>query len=53
MVFPGNPVIPGNPVRVHYHVDYDIETGEVSGSLLDFPGTPMLNTCHPIAQVCN
>ena len=52
-VIPGNPVVPGNPVRLHYHVDFDAVSGDVSGSFIDFPGNPILNTCTPIAQVCN
>jgi hypothetical protein len=50
---PGNPVIPGNPIRVHVHVDYNAATGDASGALVDFPNTPTFNTCSAIAQVCN
>ena len=53
LVIPGNPVVPGNPVRLHYHVDFDTTSGDVSGALIDFPASPILNTCTPIAQVCN
>lgn len=52
VVTPVNPIIPGNPMRVHYHVDYDT-AGNVSGSLIDFPINTIINACHPIAQVCN
>jgi hypothetical protein len=50
---PANPVIPGNPIRVHVHVDYASATGEASGATVDFPDTPTFNMCSAIAQVCN
>jgi hypothetical protein len=51
-IIPGNPVFPPNPIRVHYHVDYDT-AGNVSGSLVYLPISPIVAACHPIAQVCN
>ena len=49
---PGNPVMPTNPVRVHLHVDYDPFTGAALGSTVDFPATPLADTCTTTAQVC-
>ena len=53
VAWPSNPGYPGNPVRVHFHVDYDAASGNVSGASIDFPSNPVLGACHPVAQVCN
>jgi hypothetical protein len=33
-------------------VDFDPATGDVSGSAIDYPTSPIISTCTAIAQVC-
>jgi hypothetical protein len=42
-ITPADPITPGNPVRVHIHVDYD-GASNVTASAIDFPSGPVLNT---------